>query len=87
MRYVIFLSVFTLTACETYRPLPQSEVKALVDACIEETQAPGGYSVFPGGASTSPEGALPRASGVPALGGTRAGATAINECVKRRALG
>ena len=84
--YFILLA-FAVAACATYRPLPQNEVEALVDACLEETQAPGSYSVFPGGASTSPEGALPRASGIEALGGTRAGADAVNDCIKRRALG
>lgn len=87
MRYTLPICLLVLAGCEVSKPLPPSEVKALVDTCLEETQAPGAYSVFPGGASTSPEGALPRASAVAGLGGTRAGADAVNACIRRRALG
>lgn len=87
MRYSLLISLLVLAGCEVSKPLPQSEVKAMVDACLEETQAPGAYSVFPGSASNTPEGALPRASGIAGLGGTRAGADAVNACIRRRALG
>ncbi|MDX8346491.1 hypothetical protein SLH49_00690 [Cognatiyoonia sp. IB215446] len=85
MRFIPLMSLAILAGCETYRPLPAAEVEALVDDCLEETQAPGTYSVFPGSASSNPEGALPRASAVTNLGGTQAGADAVNACIRRRA--
>ncbi|WP_298971720.1 hypothetical protein [uncultured Roseobacter sp.] len=86
MRKLLFPVFLVLAGCATSKPLPQSEVKALVDACLEETQATGVYSVFPGGASSNPEGALPRARAVENLGGTKSGADAVNACIRRRAL-
>lgn len=87
MRYFLIAGLLLLTGCEVSKPLPQNEVEALVDTCLEETQAPGTYSVFPGSASSNLEGALPRANAVETLGGTRNGADAINACIRRRALG
>ncbi len=87
MRYTVVLSVLILAGCEVSKPLPPSEAEALVNACLEETQAPGTYSVSPGSASSNPEGALPRARAVANLGGTQTGADAVNACIQRRALG
>jgi len=77
-----------IAACGDTRPLmtPQ-QGEAMARQCQAETRAPGTYTVRAAQASVSARERIPRVSAVENLGGTSAGAAAINACIERRALG
>lgn len=85
MRLISVFSFFALISCAVPPTFSPEEGKAVTDACIAEVQAPGAYSVSPGRASTSGRDALPNARAIATLGGTSAGAAAINACIQRQA--
>lgn len=84
MQKIALLSVLILSGCTVKPAFSPEQEKAIAQACIEEVNAPGTYSISPGRPSANPEGALPRASAVERLGGTASGASAINACIQRR---
>ena len=77
-----------LAGCTDIGPLVSvSEGNAVARQCVNETAAPGTYSISPGQASSRLESRIPTARAVETLGGTKAGADAINACIQRRVLG
>ncbi len=86
-RIIVTSAALVMTGCSIHPTFSPEEEKQIVDTCMQETQAPGLYSISPGRVTTSnnPEGVLPRARPVETLGGTTAGAAAINSCIMRRA--
>ena len=85
MQKITLLSILVLAGCTVKPAFSPEQGKAIAQACIEQVQAPGTYSISPGRPSANPEGALPRASAVERLGGTNSGADAINACIRQRA--
>ncbi len=82
-----FLFIALLAAgCSKPPVFSAEEGKLVAQRCIEQTGAPGVYSIQPGRVSASnSDDNLPRARAVVRLGGTKAGAAQINSCIQRKA--
>lgn len=91
MQPVVCLSVLllALAGCSTVpRTVVSSEDgERIAQQCIAETGAPGKYSLSVNPDGNSFMGRLPKASPVAGLGGTQAGADAINSCTLAKAHG
>lgn len=71
----------------TQKPLvSKSQGDEIARQCVEETLAPGAYSISPPRASSDVESTLPRARKVSKLGGTQEGEDAVNACIRRTLL-
>jgi hypothetical protein len=84
----LVLSVGVLVSCTGTNPLVSPEEgERIARACQQQTQAVGTYSIRAAQGSSSLLGRIPRADAVKSLGGTQAGADAINACIQRTILG
>lgn len=71
----------------TPKPLVSKEQgDAIARQCVEETMAPGMYSISPARVSSNPEKALPRVRHFRKFGGTQEGEDAVNSCIRRTLL-
>lgn len=80
------LSVTALAGCsQLEQPLATVEQgEAIARQCMAETAAPGAYSVRAAQHSTVYDNRLPHADPIENLGGTDAGAAALNACIRTK---
>jgi hypothetical protein len=86
MKKTSFLILLIAVSCTKQPVFSEAEGKRVAERCIETSQAPGVYSISPGRvASSNSDDNIPNARAVVKLGGTRAGADAINACIRQAA--